>query len=271
MKYLITLGCSWTWGAGLAYTNSMTLDDLKRVVFNKDLADSISFRGLLSEKYGYKNINFSMMKSSNQKQFRLARQFFSSDTFKKIKDSGEEIVVLWGTTTTGRNEVFSNEKNEYVSFLLNHPNHQSELERKLCNFFTENTYDHEHEIFELAQNMTHWNDYFKLLEVKNYWFDSFNHHDYTTNSTGTGDEYINKTCIENFAINHDSGRDLMSQLAIISGMDNYDSNYHSNAWLHDNTNRIDFLIEKGLINPHSFHPTVKGHALIASMMDHLFE
>jgi len=270
MKYLITLGCSWTWGAGVGYTKNMTIEEFRPLVFNKELADKNSFRNILAEQHGYKNINFAIWKSSNQKQFRRAKQFFSSDTFNKIKNTADDIVVLWGITSTGRNEIFSSKRNEYLNIVLNDHRSESDEEKKISNFFLENIYDHEHELFELANDMAHWNNYFKLLNVRNYWFDSFNHHDYTTNSPGTGDEYINKTCIENFVVKHNTGRDLMSQLAITSGINDCDSKYHSSAWVHD-TNRIDFLVEKGLINPFSFHPTKEGHILISNLMNHLFE
>lgn len=270
MKYLITLGCSWTWGAGVGYTDNLTPGEYKSIVFDRELADKNSFRSILSERHGYRNINFSIWKSSNKKQFRQARQFFSSDTFTKIKNNADDIIVLWGITSTGRDQVFSTAKNEYLNLVLNDPRPQSDEEEKISNFLLEHTYDHDHEVFELAQDMTHWNHYFKLLGVRNYWFDSFNHHDYTTNSPGTGKEYINNTCIENFAVDHDHSRDLMSQLAINSGIENFDSKYHSSAWEHD-TNRIDFLVEKGLINPYSYHPTKQGHMLISNLMNHLFK
>jgi hypothetical protein len=270
MKYLITLGCSWTYGAGIGYTNGMSLDEFKDVVFNKELAEKYSFRSLLSEKYGYKNINFSIHKSSNKKQFRCARNFFSSETFNKIKNHAEDIIVLWGITSTGRNEVFSTAQNEYINFLMNHTKQFSEAEEKISKFFFENIYDHDHEVFELAQDMTHWNDFFKLSGIKNYWFDSFNHHDYTIHSPGQGKDYVNNTDIKNFVIVHDHARDLMSQLVLTSGINEFDSKYHTNTWNLD-TNRAELLAKANLINPYSFHPTTIGHEKIAGMMNHLFE
>lgn len=272
MKYFITLGCSWTWGAGVGYTDGMEAKDFKNIVFNKELADKYSFRSLLAEQHGYKNVNFSIFKSSNKKQFRLARNFFSSDLFSKLKNNAEDIIVLWGITSTGRNEVFSSENNEYINFLLNHSDHFEfgQAEEKISKFFLENVYDHQHEIFELAQEMAHWNNYFKLLGIKNYWFDSFNHHDYKINSPGDGKDYINNTNIENFAIVHDYARDLMSQLLITSNVDKFDSKYHSSTWLLD-TDRANLLVEKGLVNPFSFHPTKIGNKRIAEMMQHLFK
>lgn len=269
MKYLITFGCSWAWGAGVGYVDGMSINEFKPIVFDKELADKHSFRSLLAEQYGYKNINFSIWKSSNKKQFRLARQFFSSDIFKEIKGRGDEVIVLWGITSTGRNEVFSVKQSEYLNFLLNNPHARDDEEEKLSNFFLENLYNHQHEIFELAQDMAHWNEYFKLSGVQNYWFDSFNHHDYTVNSPGSGPDYINKTSIENFAVNHEHSRDLMSQLAMGSGIDNFDSKYHSSAWVLD-TDRAKLLVEKRLVNPFSYHPTAMGHIKIAEMMSSLF-
>lgn len=270
MKYLITLGCSWTWGAGSGYSNGMQLDDYKNIVFNKELADKYSFRSLLSERYGYKNINFSIHKSSNERQFRHARNFFSSSSFKEIKNNAEDIIVLWGITSTSRTEVFSTEQNEYIDVLLNNVKTPSRAEENVSKFFTGNIYDHQHKIFELAHSMTHWNDYFSMSGVKNYWFDSFNHHDYKVNSPGSGEDYINNTNIENFVIQHDYARDLMSQLILTNGDDKFDLKYHSSTWLAD-TDRTALLIEKGLVNPFSFHPTKIGNEKIANMMQHLFE
>jgi hypothetical protein len=275
MKYLITLGCSWTWGAGAGYQEGMSKDEYKSIVWDENLADQLSFRSLLAKKYNYKNINFSIWKSSNQKQFRIAKRFFSSEYFKKIKKDADEILVLWGITSTGRNEVYSTVENQYVNFLLAHPHHKTDTERKLSEFFFENIYDHDQSVFELSQDITHWNDYFSFMNIKNYWFDSFNHHDYTVNSPGLkkfsdNKNYINTSNISNLVINHPHARDLLSQLALRNGMNELDNNYHSSAWVAD-TNRLDFLIEKKLINPYSFHPTKLGHEQIANMFDYIFK
>ena len=270
MKYLITLGCSWTWGAGCGYIDDITFDEYRNLIFNEAFAEKYSFRSLLAKRYGYQNINFSIYRSSNKKQFRCARNFFGSDMFKEIKHNAEDIIVLWGITATSRDEVFSTETNQYIDILLNHDHPHSLTEEKIAKFFVENTYDHRHEVFELAQDMAHWNNYFKLSGIKNYWFDSFNHHDYTVNSPGSGKDYVNNTNIENFVIQHEYARDLMSQLILTDGIDKFDSKYHTSTGLLD-TNRADLLIEKKLVNPFSFHPTKLGNEKIAGMMKHLFE
>jgi hypothetical protein len=277
MKYLITFGCSWTWGAGAGYSNGMSADEFKNIVFDKNLADKYSFRNLIAEEYGYKNINFSIWKSSNRKQFRTARNFFSSDIFEKIRKS-EDIIVLWGLTSTSRNEWYSSKNNEYKNFLLAGGKMHDSIEKELSDFMLNNVYDHEHEIFELAKEMSHWNSYFNAMGVKNYWFDSFNHHDYTQHSPGLSKnnlpiwniiEYTNDTNIKNFVVTHENARDLLSQLAINNGIGEFDTNYHNSVWTND-TNRLNFLVEKSIINPFSFHPTAKGHQQIKEMFDYIF-
>lgn len=256
MKYLITFGCSWAWGAGVGYQKGMDPDTFKSIVWDSDSADNDSFRGILSKEFGYKNINFSIWKSSNKKQFRLARDFFNSDEFLQIKQTADDIIVLWGLTATSRGELFSNAKSEYVSFVLNNAHEREDIGKLMSDFFLKHVYDHDHEVSELAEEIRHWNNYFQLLGIKNYWYDSFNHHDYGN--------------VDNLVIDHPTHRDLMSQLVLESGQENFDSVYHTSAFVKD-TNKIDLLVSKGLINPYSYHPTKRGHTKIANMMRHIFD
>jgi hypothetical protein len=278
MKHLITFGCSWMFGAGCGYHEDMTREQYKSIVWSEDLANQYSFRSLIAKKYGYEHLNFSIWKSSNQKQFRLAQRFFSSDKFKQLQKNAEEVVVLWGITSTGRDEVFSNNNSQYMNFVIGGEHHPNASEKDASEFFARNIYDHDHCVFELANEMTHWNDYFSLLNIKNYWFDSFNHHDYTVNSPGAKKladtdpqrvNYLNTAKIDNMVIEHDHSRDLLSQLAIMHGMDTFDRRYHSSAWAND-TDRLNFLVDKKILNPYSFHPTVRGHVEIAEFFDPIF-
>jgi hypothetical protein len=61
----------------------------------------------------------------------------------------------------------------------------------------------------------------------------------------------------------------MSQLAIKNGMDKPDSDYHKSDWLVD-SERVEFLVSKKLLNPYSHHPTELGHQQLANMFDHIF-
>jgi hypothetical protein len=173
---LITFGCSWTYGVGVNYSPGMTRPDFVKNTKNKLLCDSLSFRGILSSKLGLDNINFSQGGSSNQRQFRLAKQFFISDEFFKLKKKYKTIIVLWGITSTARNEMFDLETGEMVNFFLTSKN--PPIASQLAKY----SYDHKNEVQQLALDMKFWNSYFKQLGVENFWFDTFNHHDYDYNN-----------------------------------------------------------------------------------------
>lgn len=139
--------------------------------WNQEICEQYSWRNILCQRYGLTNLNFAVSGSSNQKQFRLARNYFSSEKFQSDLQKYKKIIVLWGITSTARNEVFLSEQQRFVNFLYTHPSPQSK-------FFLVNVYDHVNEVNELRRNMEHWNMVFGSLGIDNYWFDSFNTHDY---------------------------------------------------------------------------------------------
>ena len=112
----------------------------------------------------------------------------------------------------------------------------------------ERYYNHEIEVKRLSTQMQHWDNYFNLIGVKNYWFDTFNHHDYSYKSP-------------NMIWGEDNPRDLLSKLS----MDNSDG-YHHSVWTRD-SGRIKNLEKKNLINPHTLHPNIDCHIKIADMLD----
>ena len=273
MNLLVTFGCSWTFGTRCWYdeTNKESEDNMikqkQQAVINKDKSkliefrkikkanekkylDKLTFRALLAQRHDYNQINFASKASSNHTQMRRAQEFFNTDEWKKYN----KVIVLWGITSTARGEVWVKEipkskftieerKNtvgEFKSFLYT-------KNSEIAKIMRESHYDNESEVRRLATNMNHWNTYFKLLGVENYWFDTFNHHNYDVTS---------------MIFKNDKPRDLMSKLCMYEGEDNY----------HHSSYRIDckipkLLIERGILNPHSLHPTVKGHVMIADMLD----
>jgi hypothetical protein len=306
-KTLITFGCSWTFGVGVGYQEPMSALGLKEIAHKPDVCNKKSFRGLLSERYQFDNLNFSEGGSSNQKQFRRAKHFFNSKQFDQLKNTQNEIVVLWGITSTARNEVFSILDNKLLDVFL------KDDEGLIQKFLLKYTYDHDHEVFSLAEEMLHWNRFFESHNIKNYWFDTFNHHDYSVNDPSVGNfkkpyntvagpdwpdwqsfldkrfnfdseigqeildtsrfyfsQFIRTAPVENFVINHPTHRDLMSQLAINYGLVEPDSDYHLSDWTID-SKRVEFLVSQKLLNPHSHHPTELGHQQIANMFDHIFD
>ena len=186
-KVLITFGCSWTFGVGVNYDKSMRYHSEKWNVdaWDESICNQLSFRGILSQRYNFDNINFSQGGSSNQRQFRLAKTFFNSKKFQELQDFGTEIVVLWGITSTARNETYMVDSNKVENFMYKSMGNLARKEADdvmIREFFVKHIYSHAQEMFMLAHEMSHWNIFFKSLGIKNYWYDTFNHHDYTINS-----------------------------------------------------------------------------------------
>ena len=98
--FLITFGDDWTLGTGAWYKPGMP----KVVYDNTDVDYESSWRMMLRDYYGcqdrYKN--FASSKSSNQKQFALAKQYFASKDYWSNTFREKNKVVLWGLTTTRR-------------------------------------------------------------------------------------------------------------------------------------------------------------------------
>jgi hypothetical protein len=284
---LITFGCSWTFGVGVGYEEGMKRPEYEKIAWEKSVCDQLSFRGLLSQKYNLVNVNFSIGGSSNQSQFRLAKIFFSSLEFKKMQKEFDQITVLWGITSTARNELFSIEKSQLVNFFYSR---ESQLAKSLIKF----SYDHQNEVNLLEIEMNHWDIYFENLNVNNLWFDTFNHHNYQEiykpsyeacagpdwptwekfccqEFTNVSSQVIDKIydtlyLLPNFILRNKNPRDLLSQLAINNGSTTIDNQFHSSDWMID-TDRVPYLVDRGILNPHSHHPTKIGHEQIANILD----
>ena len=244
MNALITFGCSWTKGQFswydpniLKYTQ-MSVQEMQKN--NPQEVDEYCFRTILSRRHDYVNINFAAGGSSNQKQFRLAEEYFNTDDYKKY----DNIIILWGITSTARLDVWSNKKNRYVNFRLTNSSNRE---------WATDHYNHEIEVKRLSTQMQHWDNYFEMIGVKNYWFDTFNHHDYTYDSP-------------NMIMQHEKPRDLMSNLCIDMGHNSSMNNYHHSKWVLDD-DRIKFLRKKNLVNPITHHPNRECSILLADMLD----
>lgn len=169
---LITFGCSWTYGVGINYRPGMSHNDLLKEAWNQQLCDNKSFRGILASELGADNINFSEGGSSNQRQFRLAKQYFASKDFLETRKNYKNITVLWGITSTARNEMYNVEKKGIQNFFLHKNDHP------ITTSLVKYCYNQPHEVMNLAVDMRFWNVFFENLGIINYWFDTFNHHDY---------------------------------------------------------------------------------------------
>jgi len=234
MTSLITFGCSWTYGVGSHYINGMEKNEFMDNAWYKDTCNSNSFRGLISKKFNYKNINFSVGGSSNQEQFHKAQDFFPS------VPNNDDIIVLWGITSLYRYEFYDSVEKKWRSYFLNDANSASKIILK--KHFDENA-----EIERLEKQIIFFNDYFKNKGITNYWFNTFNYH-------------LFQKQIKNLLFD---GKDLLSIL--INDFEPNDQ-YHLSTW-YDPDRKIQKAKELGLVNPFTLHPTQQAHQILADVFE----
>jgi hypothetical protein len=295
---LLTFGCSWTYGVGVNWKSGMSKEEYKKDAWNNIITNRLSWRGLLCDKNSWYNNNFSRGGSSNQLQFRLAKQYFASEKWQNDRKKYKNVKVLWGITSTARYELWDSNEQELKSVSLTDKSMMS----KMAMFF----YDHLNELRNLSLEIIFWNKFFRLLEIDNYWFDTFNHHDYKCEWPGLEKEYEtfagvdwpswpdyykgnfdgvpdhvkqelsdssswgftcswNQTQIDRLIDKDTNPRDILSALAIQNDLP-IDDRHHTSSW-RDDTIRISGLVKQGILNPISYHPTQIGHEKIAEWFE----
>ena len=252
MNALITFGCSWTQGKASWYPEEgMSKEEfIARGKERHDPNQPYSFRSILAKRHGYENVNFSRGGSSNHLQFRLAEEYFNTDDYKKYDD----VIVLWGITSTSRMELWCNEIGRHITCFYSDSNIGSRhKQHRVGKIIREDYYDHDVEVDKIGTKIKHWDKFFELLGIRNYWFDTFNHHDY-------------KELSPNMIMKDNHRRDLLSTLCKNERWSFALDSYHQSAWTAD-SDRIKFLVAKNLANPYSLHPNVTGHIKIADILD----
>lgn len=249
---LVTSGCSWTYGTGAAYSPGMSLTEYKKIAWDNSLCDRLSFRGILANKYNLDNINLATGGSSNQRQFRLIKNFFSSTETKRNLEKYDRIFVLHGITSTARNELYPVEKESLTNFKFD-----GDSSNSWCKAWVKNFYNHDNEVERLTEQMIFLNDYYRAVGVENLWYDTFNHHHYPVP-------------IDRLIAPNADCRDLLSTMSARLGETIVNDNYHLSSWKVD-SDRVSKLISLGYLNPISTHPTQLGHSLIAKIIDEFFE
>lgn len=234
MQRLLTFGCSWTFGVGAAWVPGMNEDDYNNIAWN-ETNEKYTFRKKLAGQFNLQNTNFAEGGASNEFNFRLARELFTDKA--KLAEM-KNAIVLWGITSTARNEWFSTEANCYINFKSDKS--FNDVQKYFAKFYVKYIYTHHVEVDKLTSMMLMWNDLFEFYGIKNIWFDTFNTHDYT--------QPVPNLIRPN---------DLLSIMTPTVQAD-----YHTSSWKDDDM-RITQAVKDGLVNPISFHPTAKGHTVIA--------
>jgi hypothetical protein len=244
---LITLGCSWTYGVGVCYEEDMNRQEFLIYAQDSNICDQLSFRGILAKQFSWDIINFSSGGSSNQRQFRLLKEFLISDQAENAKKHYKTIIVIHGITSTSRNEMYFVDEQKYVTWYYGDNNHIDKNR-----FFINHFYDHDVEVAKLQDEMLFYNSYYLAKGFNNIWFDTFNHHNYARS-------------IDRMVGKDDKHRDILSQMCLHSGLDDFDDRYHQSQWIAD-SNRVKHLVRQGYLNPFSKHPTRRGHIFIADIL-----
>jgi len=252
---LVTFGCSWVKGKGASYREGMSRDEYDKMSQVDEINSPFAFRTLLAERNNLEHINFSINGSSNQRQFRDATKFFSSQEFEEYQRKYSTIIVLWGITSTARTEVFDIRKRKWAKIFYNWnmsavQNFEDASKKDyvdLRDLMIRSFYDHDIEVDRLSYEMRHWNQFFKGIGVKNLWFDVLNHYDYNVE--------FNNLCL-------DYPRDLLSQITSHKQKDRFHFSQRSL-----DCRRVSKGIMRKTLNPHSHHPTKKGHEKIFEILD----
>ena len=255
---LITFGDSWTFGQGSAYEDGMTEEEYERIYLDPEICWKNGWRRHVSEHFDFNNINLGCGGSSNDKQFRLAKQFFSSTKFKNILKSGVQVYVLWGTTSVNRYDLWVNEENAYRHIFLNTVNDDPIIPDQdegtaidqIAGVLNKYSYNEIARVKELELEFFHWNQYFKMLGVKNFWYDSFCSFNYNVK-------------LSNF-FDHQK-RIRRDMLAVIVENDRVLKKSLVPSWCVDD---FAYAVDHNMLNPYSFHPKADGYKQIA---DHLIK
>lgn len=254
---LITFGCSWTFGQGSAYKEGMTEDEYDEIYLDKDLCWENGWRRQVVEHFDFDHINFGLGGSSNDKQFRLAQKFFVSKRFKEIYQQNRKIYVLWGTTSVNRYDFWIKQNYQYEHIFLKHSDGQdvhpdlfqenSEPIDHIAACLTKYSYYEPARVKELELQFLHWNQYFKLLGIKNFWYDTFSSFNYSVD-------------LPNFFDLKKRRRDLLSVL-----VENHRKKVKSKipVWHID-----DFVYarDNNLLNPYTYHPKTDGYKQLGDHM-----
>ena len=248
--HIITLGCSWTFGEGSGYTEGMTQEEYELIQHDPDICWENGWRKNLVEHFGFTHTNLGEYGSGNDRQFRLAKRFFLSKTFQRIIQNNQQLIVLWGTTSLNRYDVWLNKEQAYTKLLL------SNVEEDLIRFGTEQdifayaikkySYNETARLQELETNIMHWNQFFQLLGIKNYWYDTLGSYDYRIRPKNFFDiELKNRSLVSVIAREHKK----ITKTKLLMPMD-------------------DFLycVENGVINDYSLHPKKPYYKAISNYL-----
>ena len=248
--HLVTLGCSWCYGEGSGYEEGMTADDYDMIQHDSNICWQNGWRKKVVDHFGFGHTNLGEYGSGNDRQFRLATRFFLSKNFQRLRQNNVPVIVLWGTTSLNRYDVWLNEKNNYVKVLLNNADEDliryGTHEDIFAYAIKKYSYNETARLQELESNIMHWNQFFQLLGIKNFWYDTLASYDYRIKPKNFFDiEKYNRSLVSVCARKHRKDNKVKS----LFQEDDFTYN-----------------IDNGVLNEHSYHPKKPYYKEIANYL-----
>ena len=292
-KQFVFFGCSWTYGKYINISPGQLVNDID-LTEEKELADIKSYRGLISKFFNVDQVNFSEGGSSNDRQFRLASEYFIGPKRKnlfnkefKYKKYEELRDTSWPST-----EVFKKEQHlpdwiidEINLHLQNDDFEEFRKNEQYILWFITSTARKE---FYNATSRQFQNEMFtnaKSAIIKNYIIDHYDHNyelERMAQQMILWNAYFKSQKIKNLWVdtfNHhdypiiidnlltfDSGlNDLMSNMCVNKGFTPSTVETHLSSWDADE-DRSKYLMSQELLTQQTLHPTISGHKLIADIL-----
>ena len=249
---LLTFGCSWTYGEGSGYVPGMSREEYEKIQHDPRICWENGWRKKVVQHFDFEHINFAEYGSSNDRQFRVAKKFFISKKFKEFYSQKRKIFILWGTTSLNRYDLWVRENRDYEKIFLEHAEEDfagfKQDKDRLALTLKKYSYDENERLRSLESNMAFYNQYFKLIGVKNFWFDTFNPFRYKIN-------------FNNFIL-HKDNNDYLSLSRLIER----DHKSKPGQWTYKSG--FEYLINNNLVNPYSYHPLKEYYSMIGDYFIH---
>ena len=298
-KLLLIFGCSWAYGKYINLKSGEKKPDVTKLpsFFQEEaqLANSHAYRSLIAKHFQMSQKVFAEGGSSNQRQFRLASQYFLgpdkskinnaklyAHTYQQIRDES------WPSIEEFK---FSGELDDRIlqEIIAQEPTFkifQKDLRKKYVlwfitstartEFFDSQTQQYKNEFLTwanddltkmiAARSYDHTNEVQVLSHLMTLWNSYFQSNNITNIWIDTFNHHNYPIEIKNYIKLDPQASDIMSNMCIRSGYREFKNDeFHISGHAIDDS-RSKFLVENGYLNSQTLHPTLKGHQLIADIL-----
>jgi hypothetical protein len=303
-KLLVSFGCSWTYGRFIHWKSDQKKTDhaTNNTQVELELANTHAYRSLIAKHLHMDQQVFAEGGSSNQRQFRLASQYFFgpdsnkinnaklyTNVYQKIRDtswpsveefkfsgklSNQIVEEIVGTHKITAFELFkSEERPKYVIWFITSTARIEFFDaqtRQYKNKFLSWPEDQYTRMFA-SQCYDHNHELENLAHQMNLWNAYFQTQGIKNIWVDTFNHHDYPIAIENYVKISNYASDIMSNMCVKLGYITFNNDeFHTSGREADDT-RSKFLADQGMLNPETLHPTIQGHQLIADILIPIIE